>query len=519
MARQRTTAHGAEQPPLSRRTFWRLTTALVVAVAVVVFLVSSGVLSKHTATVVSRAATATAAFWAMLAWLFSALWHPAGRRWRQCMTLASACFLCGELTWIVGQSRPQHRGELGVTASVLLIATVLLSSVAMLIHAFSPHGPLLRRRATSGLVTPVLDLLIMLVSTALFVLVGLGFPLQRTSVTEVPHLVSVTVEPLAYLLLLATIVILARFRREVRDLPTAFVALAAMTYVIAGTAFARSVDEKVIDIPPQFESWYVATPVLLGLAALAPSLGEEVPRRRLRRATREVGLLSIPYLPLIASVVLAAVGTLTNTEMPIEQALTFLMLLLLVIARQLVTLAENRRLLRKTEHEALHDPLTGLANRTLFMEELERALRVRANRLVLAFCDMDDFKEINDSYGHVAGDEVLIRTAHRLKQCASPGDTVARLGGDEFALLLRDPAESLSSIERRLLTTLQEPHALRDDQRVVSASVGVTTLPAGAELAGTDELLHLADTAMYTAKQQGKNTLAYLPDPREESTR
>ena len=100
---------------------------------------------------------------------------------------------------------------------------------------------------------------------------------------------------------------------------------------------------------------------------------------------------------------------------------------------------ELRRLERELRHHALHDALTGLANRVLFVERLKHALTRRSEApLAVLFIDLDDFKSVNDTHGHAAGDQVLISVATRLQRCLRPHDTAARLGGDEFGVLLED---------------------------------------------------------------------------------
>ena len=123
-------------------------------------------------------------------------------------------------------------------------------------------------------------------------------------------------------------------------------------------------------------------------------------------------------------------------------------LFLLVIARlggvvgALRTTLDQRRILEKElERRALHDPLTGLANRVLFQDRLSHALARREGSVAVMFLDLDDFKTVNDAYGHAAGDTVLNAVADALRTATRPEDTVARLGGDEFAILLADSPE------------------------------------------------------------------------------
>ena len=155
-------------------------------------------------------------------------------------------------------------------------------------------------------------------------------------------------------------------------------------------------------------------------------------------------------------------------------------------------------------HEAAHDPLTGLANRGLFTARLTAALTPRSGRPVRAdvgvlYLDLDWFKEVNDTYGHDAGDEVLLITAHRLCAQVRPQETVARLGGDEFAVTApRITADGLAGLAGRITGALAEPYLIHGHWIRVPASVG-THLAAPGDRVG-DALRH-ADQAMYVVKR------------------
>jgi diguanylate cyclase (GGDEF)-like protein len=156
-------------------------------------------------------------------------------------------------------------------------------------------------------------------------------------------------------------------------------------------------------------------------------------------------------------------------------------------------------------HQAFHDSLTGLPNRALFLDRLEHA-EARAQRtgspVAVVFLDLDDFKKVNDRLGHVAGDELLVLAAGRLRRCCRPSDTPARFGGDEFALLLEDMTEDASAtvVAARVLSELSRPFYIQGQEIVVSASLGIASSrdPAGGDL------LRNADLAMYRAKSGGK---------------
>lgn len=157
------------------------------------------------------------------------------------------------------------------------------------------------------------------------------------------------------------------------------------------------------------------------------------------------------------------------------------------------------------EHQVLHDPLTGLSNRTLFIEEMERAIehssRQGASMSVL-YLDLDGFKSVNDTLGHDAGDEMLIQVASHLRRALRKVDSLARLGGDEFGVLLNESIPAATRTAERLVKIFEGPWATAGGRVPVTVSIGVASRDHGEEL---DELLNQADAAMYAAKDAGKN--------------
>jgi diguanylate cyclase (GGDEF)-like protein/PAS domain S-box-containing protein len=170
-------------------------------------------------------------------------------------------------------------------------------------------------------------------------------------------------------------------------------------------------------------------------------------------------------------------------------------------------ISERKALEEQLTHRAFHDPLTGLANRALFANRLSHAIRrSRRHGLAIAvlFLDLDDFKDVNDSLGHGAGDELLKEVARRLDDAIRPIDTVARLGGDEFAMLFDELEDVLDigHVAERVLAALEPPFTIDGRQVFVRGSIGIATATASGVTA--DELLRNADVAMYTAKGRGK---------------
>ena len=184
----------------------------------------------------------------------------------------------------------------------------------------------------------------------------------------------------------------------------------------------------------------------------------------------------------------------------------------------------ERKALEAVTHQAFHDPLTDLANRALFTERVAAALTRRPDSstatVAVLLLDLDDFKTVNDSLGHAAGDELLVAVAARLRSCVRPGDTLARLAGDEFAILvdqLDDPAD-VTAVAKRVGTQLEAPFEIEAMEIAVRASIGVS-LGQSPDVKPED-LMRDADVAMYAAKARGKGGFAvFEPHMREAVVR
>jgi diguanylate cyclase (GGDEF)-like protein len=177
-----------------------------------------------------------------------------------------------------------------------------------------------------------------------------------------------------------------------------------------------------------------------------------------------------------------------------------------------IKLAELRELQAELEHQAFHDPLTGLANRLLFMNRVSHALKRRTGNAAVIYIDLDNFKPINDTLGHDAGDAVLVGAAERLQASLRPADTAARLGGDEFAVLLVDiPEEHIGVVADRIVGNLTRPLEVAGEDLTVGASLGVAAAASGTLTA--DDLVRNADVAMYVAKHGGKGRLSVYEPP------
>ena len=170
-------------------------------------------------------------------------------------------------------------------------------------------------------------------------------------------------------------------------------------------------------------------------------------------------------------------------------------------------LSERKKLEESLRHQATHDELTGLPNRWLFHLHLERAM-ARAGRtsrqMAVLFLDLDDFKKVNDGFGHAVGDALLVQVGKRMRRALRENDTLARMGGDEFAVLLPDlnDIDEAAYVARKLLLALQPAYRLQDLDLYSGASVGMAIYPDDAQ--SSDVLLRYAELAMYEAKASGR---------------
>ena len=170
-------------------------------------------------------------------------------------------------------------------------------------------------------------------------------------------------------------------------------------------------------------------------------------------------------------------------------------------------ITELKRLQEQLEHSSHHDQLTGLPNRLLFNDRLEQAL-VQANRrnssFAVLFLDLDEFKSVNDTYGHSHGDGVLIETANRLSGCLRKSDTLARMGGDEFTAIVLDiqGKGDAARIAQSMIDALSEPFITGTIECKIGVSIGISYYPKDGVTA--DSLRSTADTAMYEAKRGGR---------------
>lgn len=184
-------------------------------------------------------------------------------------------------------------------------------------------------------------------------------------------------------------------------------------------------------------------------------------------------------------------------------------------------ITERKAAAAEIEHLAYHDPLTLLPNRRLFLDQLEQALAAAQRSLqhgALLFIDLDNFKILNDTRGHDAGDQLLIEVSKRLLTCIRKEDTIARFGGDEFMIMLKDLGtnndhiiEKINTVGQKILSSISQPYVIEEHTHHITPSLGITIFVGTQN--SPQELLKQADIAMYQAKNDGRNRLRFFnPD-------
>ncbi len=440
-------------------------------------------------------------------------YHGPQRAWRLWLALGLASWSVGQVLWSYGQliaHTPLPSPSLADAGYLGLTLPALLALISIGGQGPPPdeimHLPSRRVVVLDGLIL-VGALFVLTWSTTLGAVVHAGAPTRLAFGVAIAYPVTDLVLVIIVVLLLAGSPMARTGERQL-----ALLGAGLFGICFSDSAFAYLVASGAATMPPLADAGFIVGPALLALAALTSPNARRRPRRS--PGTRW-GHLLLPYLPVAATCGLIVVRIVRGETVDRLSIGVELLVVVLLIARQAITLVENARLLdrvtegrQKLAHQAFHDALTGLANRALFRDRLDHALALHrrdGGGLTVLFLDLDDFKAVNDRYGHATGDRLLRQAAERLTAGVRPGDTVARLGGDEFGVLLEGPGDAMASAEA-LLASLRTPYDLGGRVATVGASVGFVD---AAEHPGVDAdwLVRRADAAMYAGKRGGKNTL------------
>ncbi|KUI24529.1 diguanylate phosphodiesterase [Mycobacterium sp. IS-1496] len=283
-----------------------------------------------------------------------------------------------------------------------------------------------------------------------------------------------------------------------RRLPLILLTTSAALLTLSDIAFAWLTTQGTYAAVFPIDVGWVAGTVLFGAAALlsrgVPPTPDAVPP-----VPTSISLW-LPYLPLLVGGTVATVVVLDGVLRAIV-----IVVIVAICLRQFLASWENRRLMRMVADLALRDPLTGLANLALFNDRLAHAMQLRERdprAVAVLSLDLNDFKVVNDSLGHSAGNDMLVQVANRLLACVRPGDTVARVGGDEFAVLIEDRVDHSLEIAHRVVESFDTPFSVDGESLLMRPSVGLAVAaPDDDPDPSGEQLFKRADAAMYAAKR------------------
>jgi diguanylate cyclase (GGDEF)-like protein len=428
-------------------------------------------------------------------------YRPADVRPWIVLAIGLALTVAGDWTWMILE-------RMGLelfpsVADVLYLGGLGLTAIAII--------GLVRGRIPGGDRAGVIDAVVVAVGAGLLSWTFFMAPLVADPAASMGEIAVAIAYPVLDILLLGVLVRL--FLAPGRRVPALqLILLALVVLLLTDFPYAVLVLEDAYYTGHILDGGWLAASFLWAAAALHPSMRNVAQPAELSEAQlTPLRLAMLAGASLMAPAVLviqAAMGQ--AVDVPVV-ATGCVVLFLLVIARLggLVSdlranLHTRRTLEEELQHRALHDPLTGLPNRALFYDRLEHALSRRFDQVAVLFLDLDDFKTVNDTYGHQAGDELLCVVSDAIRHSVRGADTVARLGGDEFAILLDRDATigTATALAGRLQGAIGAPRAIAGHERSIGTSIGISVGTSGATTAET--LMREADVAMYVAKSKGK---------------
>jgi diguanylate cyclase (GGDEF)-like protein len=444
------------------------------------------------------------------------------RSWRVLVIVATASWLIGDVAWWSSGAgaRDGAAPTVGVAAYFLPPVTSLAAMVLLTRAGGGLHGwqnvPLRHSR-----VVAVLD---GLVAAAAFSMVALMCGLGAVTGAALPRSQNPTIVTVYTLLemivvVLAVLMAMAYHRDGPQRTNFLFLSGGVVLIVVSDRLMAY-----VQTIGVESGHLWVALGAILGPSLILFAVLDSPPRRATALTEDAVDWVQslLPYSCFVGVVALCAFHVLIGQSLPASVVFIGVVMIVLVTVRQAVATRAQQLLTRqlfetqhRLAHQVHHDPLTGLPNRLLFAQRLHGAMR--AGDFVLIFVDLDDFKEVNDQYGHAAGDELLCAVGVRLRGCIGAFDTLARIGGDEFAMLIEGQDEAPEIVADKLRVALRDPFVVHGSSVRVRASMGLVRPGAGEYAPTSDDLMRQADISMYAGKRLGKDT-AVLYHPSSDAT-
>jgi diguanylate cyclase len=473
---------------------WKLYLAGVVVVAAVYFIWGSPGLSK----IVLYNGIG---FSAVVAVLYGVRRHqPANKRAWYFVAAGLSSFLTADIVYYLLELSTDTAPFPSIADAFYLgMYPIMIVGLIMLLRSVSPG------RDVAGLIDAAL------ITVATFAVLGIlvmDTYLESNSISFMEQLISISypVMDVALVAVAARLVAAAQLRQ-----PTfALMVTGLFSLMVADTIYG------ILNVAGNFQTGGFADAFWLGFysliaaGALHPSMGQQIAPRPVTP-----GAITRPRLAVLFLVVLAVPMIDLMWGEPFDKVLTttasmIMFSLVLLRLMGLVTVVQLKE--KEARHDALHDSLTGLANRALFGERVESFVAQRKDGVVsVLFVDLDDFKFINDSLGHQVGDELLVAVASRLTDCVRSNDLVARLSGDEFAVLLESAVDRQDAVAvaQRVQDSLESPIIIDDREIMISASVGIA-VERRANIERAETILRAADVAMYRAKHKGKGRFEFF---------
>ena len=439
------------------------------------------------------------------------------RWWRVALLTAIATFLTAEsLSQLGGAAHPGGTAPEPAVVAYFVAGLSFVVATLLLVRADHDHDVRTPVRNWPGVVTTVLDGLVSALAFCHLVYVARlgamdGAALPRSTNTAVVWGIA-AVE----LITVVGAVLIAMWYPPYRPGRQNYMLLAAAVISLVSSdrllAYLRSVGVTTLDL-------WVGVGFILAPLLIAWSLLVLPPRPRPHDDEQPTNWarLTLPYAGFMGSTALLTFQVLIGRGIDLLFASTYLAMALLVATRYLVAMRVQRMLTaqlvaakRRLAYQAHHDALTGLPNRLLLAERLDEA--IGGGPFVLIFVDIDDFKEVNDRFGHAAGDELLCAISVRLQDCLGQSDMLARIGGDEFAILTAGTVDEPELIADQLRVALRSPFSVHGTSVRVRASMGLVSPGYDEHPKTSDDLLRQADISMYTGKRLGKDTaVVYRP--------
>ncbi|KUI28426.1 bifunctional diguanylate cyclase/phosphodiesterase [Mycobacterium sp. GA-2829] len=431
------------------------------------------------------------------------------RWWRVLVAGAMLSWLVGEVVWFL--SGAGSRGDPAPTIAVVAyFMPPVLSLAAMIVLARGGGG--LRGRGGSLRHSRAVAILDGAVAATAFAILAFIAGLGAMTGAALPRSQNVHVVVAYSLLELAVVVVAAlmamAYRRDRPDRVNYLLLSGGVLTIAASDRFVAYLQTVGVE---SGDLWG-GVGFTLGPLIILYALLQTRPLPASGRGQEAMDWLQtfLPYIGFLFIIGLLSFHLLIGEPMPVAVIFAAVAMIGLVTARQVVAMRAQRLLTRqlfeaqaRLAHQVHHDALTGLPNRLLFARRLDEA--VATGRFVLIFVDIDDFKEVNDKFGHAAGDELLCAVGDRLRQCVGPSDTLARIGGDEFAILVQGE-EAPEVVADKLRVALRDPFAIHGSTLKVRASMGLVRPSADDPAPTSDDLLRKADISMYAGKRLGKDT-------------